>query len=219
MLVLALALAAGCTRGPDPERLEADVQARVDAIFGRRVLEVESFRRQGSAPFRAAEDGAKQVIVYYNARFRMKEAYDPSDWQGLGPAMITSAIGAADEGVTGLRSGRNEPGTELRAYGSIVYRATKDGWSPADTLGPRPAEAVAAVANESDAEEMMRRLADLVQKAPARRGTNDAIITEELAQALANIRMRTERSGERIVIAAGSEGANTRGSWPRWSGA
>lgn len=93
MLVLALALAAGCTRGPDPERLEADVQARVDAIFGRRVLEVESFRRQGSAPFRAAEDGAKQVIVYYNARFRMKEAYDPSDWQGLGPAMITSAIG------------------------------------------------------------------------------------------------------------------------------
>ncbi|MFO1394625.1 MAG: TAXI family TRAP transporter solute-binding subunit [Steroidobacteraceae bacterium] len=205
ILFLGLALLAGCTRGPEPARLEADVQSRVDALFGRRVLEVESFRRQGSAPFRAADDGTRQVIVYYNARFRMKEAYDPSDWQGLGPGMITSAIGAADEGVTGLKAGRNEPGTELRAYGSIVYRAQGDGWAPAETLGPRPTAAVAAT-EESDAEAMMRRLAELVQKTPARRDAKEAIITEELAQALANIRMRTERGQQRIVIAAGPEG-------------
>lgn len=206
LLVIALALVAGCTHGPEPARLEADVQARVDELFGRRVLEVESFRRQGSAPYRAADDGASQVIVYYNARFRMKEAYDPSDWQGLGPGMLTGAIGAADEGITGLKAGRNEPGTELRAYGSIVYRADGDGWKPADTPGPRSAAVPAANDGESDAEEMMRRLSELVQKSPARRGTNEAIITEELAQALANIRMRTERGDDRVVVAAGPEG-------------
>ena len=206
LLVVALALLAGCTRGPEPERLEADVQARVDELFGRRVLEVDSFRRQGSAPYRAADDGAKQVIVYYNARFRMEEAYDPSDWKGLGPGMLTSAIGAADEGITGLKAGRNEPGTELRAYGSIVYRADGNGWKPADQPGPRSAAMPAAAGSESDAEEMMRRLSELVQKSPARRGADDAIITEELAQALANIRLRTERGSDRIVVAAGPEG-------------
>lgn len=206
LLLIALALLAGCTRGPEPARLEADVQARVDELFGRRVLEVESFRRQGSAPYRAADDGAKQVIVYYNARFRMKEAYDPSDWQGLGPGMITSAIGAADEGIAGLKAGRNEPGTELRAYGSIVYRADGEGWTPADQPGPRSAAMPAVAGGESDAEEMMRRLSELVQKSPARRGANNAIITEELAQALANIRLRTERGSDRVVVAAGPEG-------------
>ena len=206
LLLIALALLAGCTRGPEPARLESDVQARVDELFGRRVLEVESFRRQGSAPYRAADDGAKQVIVYYNARFRMKETYDPSDWQGLGPGMLTSAIGAADEGITGLKAGRNEPGTELRAYGSIVYRADGDGWTPADQPGPRSAAMPAVAGGESDAEEMMRRLSELVQKSPARRGANDAIITEELAQALANIRLRTERGSDRVVVAAGPEG-------------
>ena len=206
LLAIVLALLAGCARGPEPARLEADVQARVDELFGRRVLEVESFRRQGSAPYRAADDGAKQVIVYYNARFRMKEAYDPSDWQGLGPGMLTGAIGAADDGITGLRAGRNEPGTELRAYGSIVYRADGDGWRPADTLGPRSAAAPPPSGDESDAEEMMRRLSELVQKSPARRGASDAIIAEELAQALANIRLRTERGSDRVVIAAGPDG-------------
>ena len=206
LLLVALALLSACTRGPEPARLEADVQSRVDELFGRRVLEVESFRRQGSAPYRAADDGAKQVIVYYNARLRMKEAYDPSDWQGLGPGMITGAIGAADEGITGLKAGRNEPGTELRAYGSIVYRADGDDWRPADTPGPRSAAASAAAVGGSDAEELMRRLSELVQKSPARRSANEAIITEELAQALENIRLRTERSADRVVVAAGPEG-------------
>ena len=206
LLLVALALLSACTRGPEPARLEADVQSRVDELFGRRVLEVESFRRQGSAPYRAADDGAKQVIVYYNARLRMKEAYDPSDWQGLGPGMITGAICAADEGITGLKAGRNEPGTELRAYGSIVYRADGDDWRPADTPGPRSAAASAAAVGGSDAEELMRRLSELVQKSPARRSANEAIITEELAQALENIRLRTERSADRVVVAAGPEG-------------
>lgn len=204
--LLAILLSA-CERGPGEARLREDVQARLDALFGRQVLALESFRRQGSAPYRAAADGSRQVIVYYNAIFRMEEAYDPSDWQGLGPTMVANAMGASDEGITGLKSGRNEPGTNLRAYGSIVYRAVGDGWQPADLAAPSPAATAAADSvPRSRAEELVRSLAALVQQAPARRGADDAIIAEELNHALANIRMRLDRGGERVVVATGPAG-------------
>ena len=137
LLIAALALLlAACSRGPDAPRLEQDVQSRVNALFGRQVLAVETLRRQGSAPYRAADDGTKQIIVYYNAKLRFTEAYDPSDWQGLSPTMIANALGAADEGITGLKSGPNAPDTELRAYGSVVYRQADQGWQPADVTAP-----------------------------------------------------------------------------------
>jgi TRAP transporter TAXI family solute receptor len=207
LAALALVLAA-CSRGPDVSRLEQDVQSRVNALFGRQVLTLETLRRQGSAPYRAAEDGAKQVIVYYNATLRFAEAYDPSDWQGLSPTMIANALGAADEGITGLKSGPNEPETELRAYGSVVYRQAGQGWQPADVTAPPPAAPAAsgAAAPTSQADELVRRLAELLQKAPARRGKDDAIIAEELGRALDNIRLRTGEGGGVALIAAGPEG-------------
>ncbi len=201
-------LLAACTRGPAEAGLQQDVQARVDALFGRQVLEIETLRRQGSAPYRTSGDGSRQVIVYYNAIFRLAEAYDPSDWQGLGPTMIANAIGASDEGISGLKSGRNEPGTQLRAYGSIVYRVADDGWQPADVVAPRPAAAAATggTVPKSEAEELMRSLAALVQQAPARRGPDDEIIAEELNHALAAIRLRMNKEGSRVVVAAGPAG-------------
>lgn len=208
LLIVFAAVLSGCTRGPDEPRLEQDVQGRVDALFGRPVLAIESLRRQGSAPYRAAGDGSKQIIVYYNATLRFAEAYDPSDWQGLSPTMIANALGAADEGITGLKAGPNAPGTELRAYGSIVYRRAGNEWQPADVVAPLPAAPAAAAASApvSRADELVRRLAEIVQKAPARQGRDDAIIAEELNRALENIRLRTGEGAEAIVVAAGPEG-------------
>ncbi len=144
--IAALALVIGaCSRGPETPRLEQHVQSSVDALFGRKVLSVETLRRQGSAPYRAADDGAKQIIVYYNAVLRFAEVYDPSDWEGLSPTMIANALGAADEGITGLKSGPNLPGTELRAYGSIVYRKSGDDWQPAGVSESQPATVALAV--------------------------------------------------------------------------
>lgn len=207
LLLLGVLALAGCARGPGAERLEQDVQARVDALFGRTVLDLETLRRQGSAPYRAADDGAKQIIVYYNARLRFVEEYDPSDWEGLSPTMIANALGAADEGITGLKSGPNPPDSQLRAYGSIVYRKAGAGWQPADIIAPRPAAAAGEVVSvpESQTQELMRRLAEVVQTAPARRGRDDAIIAEELNRALENIRLRTS-GADALVVASGPEG-------------
>jgi TRAP transporter TAXI family solute receptor len=205
--LLALLLAA-CSRGPDAQRLQQDVQARVDGLFGRQVLALESLKRQGSAPYLAADDGASQVVVYYNAVFRVAETYDPSDWQGLSPTMIANALGAADEGVSGLRSGPNEPGSELRVYGSILYRESGEEWQPADVVAPRPAApaTASAGAQESRADELVRRLAELVRSTPAPRNRNDEIIAEELGRALENIRLRTQGNAEAMLVAAGPEG-------------
>ncbi len=216
LAALALVLAA-CSRGPDVSQLERDVQMRMDTLFGRQVLTLETLRRQGSAPFRAADDGAKKVIVYYNATLRFAEVYDPSDWQGLSPTMLANALGAADEGITGLKAGPNQPDTELRAYGSVVYRRDGKAWQPAGVAAPLPMApaALGAAPPESQSDELVRRLTedelvrrltDLVQKAHVRRGTDDAVIAEELSRALDNIRLRTGDGSEAILIAAGPEG-------------
>ena len=81
--------------------------------------------------------------------------------------------------------------------------------SPPCDLVPRAAataSAGAVAAPESHANELVQRLAALVQNAPARRGPEDEIIAEELARALDNIRLRTALAGKGVLVAAGPEG-------------
>ena len=209
VVIAALALVIGaCSRGPDAPRLEQHVQSSVDDLFGRKVLSVERLRRQGSAPYQAADDGAKQIIVYYNAVLRFAEVYDPSDWEGLSPTMIANALGAADEGITGLKSGPNLPGAELRAYGSIVLRKSGGAWQPAGVSESHPATPAlaAAEAPASQADVLLHRLAELMQKTPARGGRDKQIIAEELSRAVDNIQLRIGEAGNALMVLAGPEG-------------
>jgi TRAP transporter TAXI family solute receptor len=208
MLLLLALLAAGCARGPDEAGLVRDVQARLDALFGRPVLVLRGLHRQGSAPFTAATDGAKQAIVYYNATLRFAEPYDPSDWEGLSPQLIATALGATDEGLVGFGSGRMAPGSELRAYGSIVYRREGDVWRVADLQLP-PQHAVRTPpgrAESSRANELIQRLAALGDTRPGLRGAQDEIVAEELDRALQNIQLRLDRGPDHIVVATGPAG-------------
>ena len=138
-------------------RCSADVQAQLDTLFGSRVLEVKSLRRQGSAPLAGAKDGGSQAIVYYNAVLAFTAPYDPSDWSGLSPELIANALGATDEGVIGLGAGRIDAGAQLRAYGSMVYRRAGDTWQAsllppaAPTVLPRaPAAPSGRLTSSSD---------------------------------------------------------------------
>jgi TRAP transporter TAXI family solute receptor len=205
LVMLLAALSTACARGPDQAGLAADVQARLDALFGRPVLVVRDLNRQGSAPFAAAEDGARQAIVYFNARLEFVEAYDPSDWEGLNPQLIATALGATDAGVVGLGGGRMAPGAELRAFGSVVYRRDGPQWRPTDLRLPRP-EATgkpAAAASTSRTDELVRRLARLVDTSPGPRDVRDRIVAEELDRALQNIQLRLDAGSQAIVIATG----------------
>jgi len=208
LLVLLATCATGCTRGPDEAGLAQDVQARLDELFGRRVLALRSVNRQGSAPYAAAADGAGQAIVYYNATLALVEAYDPSDWDNLNPQLIATALGATDEGLVGLGSGRMASGSELRAYGSIVYRRAGGAWQPTDLqlLQPQVAPGVAGVAQPSRANELIQRLARIVDTSPGTRGARDEIIAEELDRALQNIQLRLDQGAASVAVATGPAG-------------
>ncbi len=209
LLVLLPALACvACARGPDQAGLARDVQARLDALFGRPVLVLSDINRQGSAPFTAAPDGARQVIVYYNAKLQFAEAYDPSDWEGLSPELIASALGATDEGIVGLAAGNMAPGSQLRAYGSLVYRREGDAWQPSSLPVARQADepAAASGAAGSRTNELIQRMAQLVDTSPGQRAVRDEIVAEELDRALQNIQLRLDQDTTAIAVATGPEG-------------
>lgn len=203
LLLLALV---GCARGPDQARLQADVQQQLDALFGSRMLEVRALRRQGSAPVAAARDGATQAVVYYNAVLEFNAPYDPSDWSSLSPELIASALGATDEGVIGLAAGRIGQGTQIRAYGSMVYRRVGEPWQPA-TLPAQTPEGAATVARAPRATELIERLSGIVNTAPGLHAADDAIVAQELDQALQNIRLRLNRGDQQqLLVASGPAG-------------
>jgi len=206
-VLLLLALLTGCARGPDEGALVGDVQGRLDAVFGQPLVEVATLRRQGSAPYRAAPDGSRQVIVYFNAVLRFVAEYDPSDWESLSPALVASALGATDQGLFGLGPGRHGPGAEFRAHGSLVYRKTDDGWVPSDDhLPAQEADAASSPSGTPGADELVQRLATLVMQSPATRDADREIITEEIDRALRNITLRLQREHESVAIASGAEG-------------
>ena len=206
LLLLAATLAlAGCGRGPDAAGLQSDVQAQLDTLFGSRVLEVKSLRRQGSAPLVRAQDGRSQAIVYYNAVLAFTAPYDPSDWNGLSPELVANALGATDQGVIGLGAGRMAAGAEMRAYGSMVYRRTDDAWQ-ASLLPPAAAKPAVNVSGPVKSTDLIQRLAGIVNTTPGRHDVDDAIITEELDQALQNIKLRLNRGEQGFLVASGPAG-------------
>lgn len=202
--LLTLALA-GCARGPDTAGLQADVQRQLDALFGSRMLEIRSINRQGSAPLPAATPGEKRAIVYFNVVLEFTAPYDPSDWSGLSPELIASALGATDEGVIGLGAGRIDKGAPLRAYGSMVYTRTGDEWQPA-LMSPRAARQPAAPGDDTRASDLIERLAGIVNTTPGLHAADDAIVAQELDRALQNIRLRLDRGDGRLLIASGPAG-------------
>ncbi len=219
LLVLAMLLA-GCARGPDTAGLQQDVQHQLDTLFDGRVLEVTSLKRQGSAPLAGATGatGGKQAVVYYNAVLTFTAPYDPSDWTTLSPERIADALGATDEGVIGLGAGRIDAGTRLRTYGSLVYRRSGDGWVA--SLLPPPAAKPAPVAATTGSplvrsNDLIDRLARVVNTTPGLRAADDAIVAEELDHALQNIKLRLNRGDAGLVIATGP----ASGEYARFIGA
>jgi len=202
LLLIALA---GCARGPDATGLQRDVQAQLDTLFGSRMLEVKSLNRQGSAPLAGAKGGGSQAIVYYNAVLEFTAPYDPSDWSGLSPELIANALGATDEGVIGLGAGRIAAGSELRAYGSMVYRRAGDAWQPS-LLPPATPKPVAATGRAIKSSDLIERLATIVNTSPGLHDADDAIVAEELDRALQNIKLRLNRGEQGFVVASGPTG-------------
>ena len=212
-LIVCLVLAA-CSRGPGRDQIEEDLQVRLDEQFGRQVLRVGKLRRQGSSPLRSASDGGERALVYYNVVLRFTDDYDAGDWAELSPAVLAQSLGATEEGVSGFRPGGNEPGSELRTYGTVAYRNTGAGWTleapvlPEEDIGreqARLAETEGSVP-PSRAADLVRKLGALIHATPGLRSVEEEIVEEELERAYRNITLRLERNREQLILAAGLKG-------------
>jgi TRAP transporter TAXI family solute receptor len=107
--------------------------------------------------------------------------------------------------VIGLGSGRVDAGSELRAYGSMVYRRAGDSWQ-ASLLPPATAKPVAATGRVIKSSDLIERLAGIVNTTPGLRDADDAIVAEELDQALQNIKLRLNQGEQGFVVATGPAG-------------
>ena len=197
---------AGCARGADEERLQRDLQERLNRDVKPGLFEVVGLRREGSSPLPAAESGADRVVVYFNATLKLSDKYQFGGWDQLGPASVAYALGATEKGVFGLTK-ENQPGDLVRAYGSAIYEATADGWAP------KPAEIAAAraapdleAAPPSLSKQLIDKLAAMVDiPPPGVSPQQDEIIAQELAAASENIERRVKRREHTYTVATGPD--------------
>ena len=118
VLLVALVVTAGCTRGADEDRLRADLQARLDQDVKQGLFTIAGLRRSGSAPLPAGPSGAPRVIVYFNTTLRLAQDYGFGGWEQLAPGSVAFALGATDKGIFGLKAD-NKSGDQVHAYGSV----------------------------------------------------------------------------------------------------
>jgi TRAP transporter TAXI family solute receptor len=208
LLLLALMLTIGCTRGADEARLEADVQARLDRDVKPGLFRIVGLQREGSAPLPAGESGVPRVVVYFNTTLALAEDYSFGGWEQLGASSVAFALGATERGLVGVQA-ENRKGDLIRAYGSAVYERSDAGWTPAAAVASSaaPAPDFEGTAPPSRSKQLIDRLAAMVElPPPGVPPQQDAIIAEELARASENIERRVQRREHAFTIASGPAG-------------
>jgi len=134
-------LLSACSQGPDGERLQQDLQQRLDQVFGAGSVKISQLQRRGSASDAHADSGSTQRIVYFDAQLQLASARDFSSWDSPGIATLISATGAGPRGIKGVNSQGNDLGDQLSVHGSLIYRRNGDSWEVLLPQGFSPSKA------------------------------------------------------------------------------
>ena len=114
LLLATVLILVGCSRGPAPDRLQQDLQIRIDDIFGRGLLQINSFRRYGSQPLSSgAKSGVEQVAIYFKAELELLRPHRFSDWSDKSVGALHQVLGSAVKGVEGVEAIGNQAGDIL----------------------------------------------------------------------------------------------------------
>lgn len=203
-----LLLLAGCSRAPDTQAVHQVVAERLEATFPEPLLEISTLKRLGSARLAAGDANGGQLIVYYNARLTLTRDYQFSDWDAVNPAALANLLGASEFGITGIDSRGNAAGDILLVRGSVIFQYEDGQWRPTQYVPPA-ASAAATGVNGAIAsaraliESIMRRFAAVP---PSQAPQSEAIIIEELTEAVRQIDLRLDDLQQMMVIAAGPAG-------------
>ena len=203
-----LLLLSACSKGPDSQTVERDLNQRLQQTLGADSIQIETFRRQGSAPEAVSEDGAERRVVYFDATLDLKQNRDFARWDIPGVASLVSLLGAGPRGLTGIKSGGNQSGDDLEVHGSLIYQETSDGWeldTPQGFDQPPPASPPVDTA-DSRREQLISAFSTALNLAPEGVGLQERkIIAEEMARGLSSIEGRIARSQNGFALASGPE--------------
>jgi TRAP transporter TAXI family solute receptor len=204
VLALVATLLAACGRGPEPARLQAEVQQRLDAQFEAGLFHVASFQRRGSAPFRDLERGESGLFVYYDADLELQRDYDLASWKGLNLGTLAYGVGATPAGVSGFVPQGNLRGDVLRVHGRQAWQELDEGWQPIDAQPLEHEERTFQPAEGAGPKTLLRSIRELVAGRPlVRPETRDGAILFELRRAAELIDLRLARMDGALVMGTG----------------
>lgn len=207
---IGLLVLGGCARGPDEPALRQEVQDKLAHQVKAGLFEVAALKRRGSAPLPAADNGARRLVVYYNATLQLAQDYDFGSWGALSPANLAYVLGATEKGLLGLKP-KAKAGDRVYVYGSSTYEWSGDGWKSvaAVTGGVAPAPDRENTAPPSRSRQLIDKLAAMVNLPPPGVGPGEeAVIAEELDRATENIQRRLARREHVYTFASGPRGGH-----------
>ncbi|PAV48027.1 hypothetical protein CK486_09935 [Pseudomonas sp. HAR-UPW-AIA-41] len=215
LLSLCLLLAA-CSQGPDSDRLQRDLQERLDQVFGAGSVNISELQRRGSASDAHADGNNVQRIVYFDAQLKLTSARNFSSWDSPGIATLISATGAGPRGIKGINSQGNALGDQLSVHGSLIYRRNGDDWDVLLPQGFSPSKApeLGEDTPQKRREMLISAISTALNLAP--QGSNPRqieIIRDEMTRTLASIQGRISRQENGFGIASGS----TSGQYSRFA--
>lgn len=207
---------AGCSQGPDAETMKGEVQARLEATFGPGLFSISTFARDGSYPFTAEDSAEPRLLVYYRARLEFQKDYSLAKWDQVNAGALTSLLGAAPEGITGIVPTGNKAGDQLAVFGSSTYRKDGDAWVPDHrVLAPE----TAAPEDRDEGTPTEKALAELVALHRELANTNQrvalAALEDEVLRARRDAGLRVDKEVGRLSVVTSSDpgvyGAVARG--------
>nr|MBP8184910.1 TAXI family TRAP transporter solute-binding subunit [Pseudomonas sp.] len=203
LVLFSCLLLMACTRGPDQTRLQADLGAQLQQVFGTQ-LQLTELHRRGSATDTQAPNGSERLLVYYDAQLTLTHDYDFGAWDSPGAASLLSTLGAGPRGIDGILSGGNRANDVLRVHGSLIYQRHADGWQPVVAQGfKQPQQAKTAASDNSP---LIAAISTALNLAPGgSSGQTQAVIRDEINRTLANIQGRLSRQEQGYAVASGAE--------------
>ena len=176
-----------CSRGPDNDVLNTEIQQRLDQQFSDKLFRIIKLTRKGSAP---RLDGVDGIYVYYNLELEFLREYNLISWRGLNIGTLAAVLGAATTGIEGFNSNGNKKGDHLSIRGRVGYYQLDNNWV-ANTFTPIQSEKSIAVVETLDTpspDAIIKNIRNLLNhNTDVTRSEHDRVSLRELRRSLARI--------------------------------
>ena len=185
--MLLLITLSACSRGPDDEILNTEIQQRLDQQFSDKLFKIKKLTRKGSAP---RLDGAEGIYVYFNLEVEFLRKYNLISWRGLNVGTLAAVLGATTTGIEGFNSSGNKKGDSLFIRGRIGYHQSDGKWLANNFTPIQSEESITVVEtlDTSSPDAILINIRTLLDhNINATRSEEDRVTLRELRRSLARI--------------------------------